>query len=192
MLIPKPTEQKHQNPTLEGKNLKMEDLLNRFVNPITRYKTANNIVVPNQYGAGLMRSNEELMVQNMFESCIFKSLLACVGGFGIGAMIGLFSASVNADMTSATAYQKETPKMILIDMKNRSLSHAKNFAILGAMFSITECTIEAYRGKTDWKNPTVAGGITGGLIGLRAGVKGGVYGAIGFAIFSAIIEHYIH
>jgi len=62
---------------------------------------------------------------------------------------------------------------------------------LGAMFAATECTIESYRGKTDWKNGTMAGGITGGLIGLRAGIKGGLLGAAGFAAFSTIIDYYL-
>lgn len=77
-----------------------------------------------------------------------------------------------------------------------------------------------YRGKSDWKNGTYAGGLTGGMIGLRgeiqvhyimiliillfsvftykncicllAGVKAGVVGAAGFAAFSTAIDYYMH
>lgn len=172
-------------------DIKFSYLLERFINPDTRFKSMTNIVVPTQYGAGLLRSPQELMIQNLFESCAFKATMSCVAGFGLGAAIGLFSASVGPDFQTATDLQKQTVKSVLLDMKTRTLSQAKNFAILGAMFSITECTIESYRAKTDWRNGTLAGGITGGLLGLRAGLKGGIYGAIGFAIFSSIIEYYL-
>lgn len=171
--------------------IKLSYLLDRFINPETRFKSMENIVVPNLFGAGLLRSPQELMIQNLFESCAFKATMSCVAGFGLGAAIGLFSASLGPDLSTATDFQKQTVRSVLMDMKTRTLSQAKNFAILGAMFSITECTIESYRAKTDWKNGTLAGGITGGCIGLRAGIKGGVIGAIGFAIFSTLIEYYL-
>lgn len=65
------------------------------------------------------------------------------------------------------AQQNQTAREILREMKTSMLSYAKNFAILGAMFSGVECCIESARGKSDWKNGTYAGGVTGGLIGLR-------------------------
>lgn len=182
-----------QRALVEGSTdeIKFSYLMGRFINPETRFKTMSNIVVPNLYGAGLMRSPQELMIQSLFESCAFKAMMSCVAGFGLGAAIGLFSASLAPDLTTATDFQKQTVKSVLLDMKQRTMSQAKNFAILGAMFSITECTIESYRAKTDWKNGTLAGGVTGGCIGLRAGIKGGIFGAIGFAAFSTLIEYYL-
>jgi len=109
-------------------------------------------------------------------------------GFGLGAAIGLFSASVGPEVA---APENQTVKQVLKDMKLKTMSYAKNFAILGAMFAAIECTIESHRGKTDWKNGTMAGGLTGGLIGLRAGLKGGILGAAGFAAFSTIIDYYL-
>lgn len=69
--------------------------------------------------------------------------------------------------TDPMAQQNQTAREILREMKNSMLSYAKNFAILGAVFSGVECCIETARGKSDWKNGTYAGGVTGGLIGLR-------------------------
>lgn len=66
----------------------------------------------------------------------------------------------------------QTAREILLEMKTSMFSYAKNFAILGAVFSGIECCIESARGKSDWKNGTYAGGVTGGLIGLRG--KNGV------------------
>lgn len=70
-------------------------------------------------------------------------------------------------MTDPMAQQNQTAREILREMKNSMLSYAKNFAMLGAVFSGVECCIESARGKSDWKNGTYAGGVTGGLIGLR-------------------------
>lgn len=71
------------------------------------------------------------------------------------------------NMTDPMAQQNQTAREILREMKNSMLSYAKNFAMLGAVFSGVECCIETARGKSDWKNGTYAGGVTGGLIGLR-------------------------
>lgn len=71
------------------------------------------------------------------------------------------------NVTDPTAQQTQTAREILREMKTSMLSYAKNFAMLGAVFSGVECCIESARGKSDWKNGTYAGGVTGGLIGLR-------------------------
>ena len=171
--------------------VRFDYLMKRFIDPDTRFRETKNVFVPNRFGAGLLSSPQELMVQRVFESCAFKAAMSCVAGFGLGAAIGLFSASLGPDMSTATEFQKQTFKSVLLDMKTRTLSQARTFAILGAMFSVVECTIESYRAKTDWKNGTLAGGVTGGCIGLRAGIKGGIFGAVGFAAFSTLIEYYL-
>ncbi|CAB0037558.1 unnamed protein product [Trichogramma brassicae] len=43
----------------------------------------------------------------------------------------------------------------------------KSFALFGTVFSAAKCTIEFYRGKTDWKNGTYAAALIGGMLGLR-------------------------
>ncbi|KYB27010.1 Mitochondrial import inner membrane translocase subunit Tim22-like Protein [Tribolium castaneum] len=110
-------------------------------------------------------------------------------GYGLGAAIGLFSSSVGP---TATNVEQQTARQVFQEMKSTTLSYAKNFAMIGALFSAVECSIETMRGKSDWKNGTYAGAVTGGLIGLRAGVKAGVLGAAGFAAFSTAIDYYMH
>lgn len=101
--------------------------------------------------------------------------------------MGLFTASVDP-MYSISPNRVPTTKEVFLEMKNRSISTAKNFALIGCMFSVIECNIESARGKTDGYNGFSAGFITGGLLGLRAGIKPAIIGGLGFAFFSAAIE----
>ncbi|KAJ8982246.1 hypothetical protein NQ317_013548 [Molorchus minor] len=91
--------------------------------------------------------------------------MSCVVGYGLGAAIGLFSASMGP--ASVTDTQVQTARQVFKEMKTTTLGYAKNFAVIGALFSGIECTIESARGKSDWKNGTYAGAVTGGLIGLQ-------------------------
>ncbi|CAH1107578.1 unnamed protein product [Psylliodes chrysocephalus] len=164
-------------------------LIKYFVGNNFRYR--ENIIIPKSVGPVQIKTNEEKMVESFFESCTFKSLMSCVVGYGLGAAIGLFSSSIGpASVTDTT--EPQTARQVFREMKTTTLGYAKNFALIGALFSGVECVIESSRGKSDWKNGTYAGGVTGGLIGLRAGVKAGVVGAMGFAAFSTAIDYYMH
>ncbi|ETE57802.1 Mitochondrial import inner membrane translocase subunit Tim22 [Ophiophagus hannah] len=127
------------------------------------------------------------------ESCAFKAGLACVGGFVLGGAFGVFTAGIdtNVGFDPKDPYRTPTAREVLKDMGQRGMSYAKNFAIVGAMFSCTECLVESYRGKSDWKNSVTSGCITGGALGFRAGLKAGVLGCGGFAAFSAVIDYYL-
>ncbi|XP_029173998.1 mitochondrial import inner membrane translocase subunit Tim22 [Nylanderia fulva] len=149
-----------------------------------------NIIIPRTLGPVQIKTIEEKRIESAMESCAFKSIMSCVLGYGLGAAIGLFSSSVNPNIASVE--KQQSAREILKEMKTTTLGYAKNFAVVGCLFSAIECTIESYRGKTDWKNGTYAGGLTGGLIGLRAGIKAGIVGAAGFAAFSTAIDYYMH
>jgi hypothetical protein len=79
----------------------------------------------------------------------------------------------------------------LKDMGSRSYSSAKNFALIGAVYSGTECCIEGLRAKNDLTNSVVAGCLTGGALAYRAGPQAAVLGCGGFAAFSAAIDAYM-
>lgn len=129
------------------------------------------------------------------ESCTFKSVMSCVLGYGLGAAIGLFSASVNPSISAepgmAHVERTQTAKEIFREMRQATHSYGKNFAVIGMVFAGVECLIESKRGVSDWKNGTYAGAVTGGLIGIRAGIKAGLFGAAGFAAFSTVIDYYM-
>ncbi|XP_043997280.1 mitochondrial import inner membrane translocase subunit Tim22 [Gambusia affinis] len=139
------------------------------------------------------KSDEQKMIERGMESCAFKSVLACVGGFVLGGAFGVFTAGIdtNVGFDPKDPLRTPTAREVVKDMGQRGMSYAKNFAIVGAMFSCTECIIESHRGKSDWKNAVYSGCVTGGAIGFRAGLKAGVLGCGGFAAFSAAIEYYL-
>ncbi|XP_045503700.1 mitochondrial import inner membrane translocase subunit Tim22 [Colias croceus] len=167
-----------------------DSLAKYLVGNIYRYR--ENIIIPRVLGPVIIKTNEEKMIESTIESCPFKSVTSCIIGYGLGLAVGLFTSSLMPNMTDPMAQQNQTAREILREMKTSMLSYAKNFAILGAVFSGVECCIETARGKSDWRNGTYAGGVTGGLIGLRGGLKAGIFGAAGFAAFSTVIDYYMH
>jgi len=76
-------------------------------------------------------------------------------------------------------------------MGRASYSSAKNFGMVGAIFSGTECCIEGFRAKNDLYNGVAAGCITGGALAAKAGPQAAAVGCAGFAAFSAAIDYYM-
>ena len=79
----------------------------------------------------------------------------------------------------------------LRDMGTKSYSSAKNFAMIGALYSGTECCIEGYRAKSDLYNSVSAGCVTGAILAYKAGPQAAALGCGGFAAFSAAIDAYM-
>uniref|UniRef100_A0A8D8QW19 Mitochondrial import inner membrane translocase subunit TIM22 n=1 Tax=Cacopsylla melanoneura TaxID=428564 RepID=A0A8D8QW19_9HEMI len=171
---------------------KLNNMAKHFIGNNSRYR--ENIYIPQVIGHNPFKSNEEKIMESILESCAFKTVISTVGGFVLGGALGLFSSSF-APVTVPIPGQDlktQTAREIFREMRMSMLSYGKNFAAVGAIFTVVECSIETYRGKSDWKNSTYAGGVTGGLIGLRAGIKPGILGAAGFAAFSTLIDMYFH
>lgn len=179
------------DPSLDTQQFQYSMLLEHLIGEKRQIKDLNPTVM-----GGLptpFKSDEEKMIQRGMESCAFKAVLACVGGFVLGGAFGVFTAGIDTNVGFDPKDPMKTPsaREVLKDMGQRGMSYAKNFAIVGAMFSCTECIIESHRGKSDWKNAIYSGCVTGGVIGFRAGLKAGVLGCGGFAAFSAAIEYYL-
>lgn len=125
-------------------------------------------MIPNHFGPPKILTNEEKMIESAVESCFFKSFMACVLGnlqnsthgkqeksnfnsvyfhigYGLGAAIGLFSASVNP--TSIPEFQgvekTQTAREVFRELRTTTHSYGKNFALIGMVFSAVECTIES-------------------------------------------------
>ncbi|KAI9933071.1 hypothetical protein ASPWEDRAFT_174237 [Aspergillus wentii DTO 134E9] len=148
-----------------------------------------------------MSEQEQAMVKMMtgaMESCPVKTVMAGGMGFALGGAFGLFMASMSYDSSFtpqgraiADLPWKEQVRRGFKDMGSRSFSSAKNFGIVGALYSGTECCIEGLRAKNDLTNSVAAGCITGGILGANAGPQAAAVGCAGFAAFSAAIDAYM-
>lgn len=76
-----------------------------------------------------------------------RFILYCLSftGFVLGGAFGVFTAGIdtNVGFDPKDPYRTPTAKEVLKDMGQRGISYAKNFAIVGAMFSCTECVVES-------------------------------------------------
>lgn len=63
----------------------------------------------------------------------------------LGGAFGVFTAGIdsNVGLDPKDPLRTPTAREVLRDMGQRGMSYAKNFAIVGAMFSCTECLIES-------------------------------------------------
>ncbi|KAJ9205199.1 hypothetical protein DTO271D3_3094 [Paecilomyces variotii] len=148
-----------------------------------------------------MTEQEQAMVkamQSAMESCPVKTIISGGMGFALGGAFGLFMASMSYDSSFtpqgraiADLPWREQVRQGFKDMGKRSWSSAKNFGIVGALFSGTECCIEGLRAKNDLANGVAAGCITGGILGAKAGPQAAAAGCVGFAAFSAAIDAYM-
>lgn len=59
----------------------------------------------------------------------------------MGAAIGLFTSSVNPNVASVE--KQQSVREVFREMKITTLGYAKNFAVVGCVFSAIECTIES-------------------------------------------------
>ena len=95
-------------------------------------------------------------IEELRESCPFHVALHGTMGFGFGAMLGMFMASMSAGGTSPEARllsgaatdgiaalpMRMQVKMAMGDLVKRSWSSAKNFGLIAAIYSGSECVIE--------------------------------------------------
>lgn len=65
-----------------------------------------------------------------------------ISGYGLGAAIGLFSSSVNPNISQPGVEKTQTAREIFREMRTTTHGYAKNFAVIGLLFSGVECTIE--------------------------------------------------
>ena len=133
-------------------------------------------------------------------NCLVRGAVSFVVGGLLGAAMGVFIGSWQlsghtpeaglSDPRNLTARQALREMVQL--MKSKSVSWAKNFAVVGSIYSTVECFLASGRGRHDIKNPVLAGCITGGALAYAQGPVAILGGCAGFAAFSLVIEQFMH
>lgn len=147
----------------------------------------------NSLGMNPEQNPHQQRLQKMLESCAFKTATSGIMGIGMGGIFGLVMSSIDWSVTEEEMKMttKQQIKHSAKQMGSRSLAMAKSFALIGAMFSGSECVVESYRGKKDAYNGIAAGCIAGGALAVKGGPKAMLSGCIGFAAFSGFIDYYM-
>ncbi|KAL8482053.1 hypothetical protein ACS0TY_027690 [Phlomoides rotata] len=126
---------------------------------------------------------------------LFAALLveSWSAGGGMGLAFGMFLASFDNPTTQEEVTGKVRQQIIqqAKKMGQKSWSSCKSFALMGFVFSLSECIVEKARAKHDITNTVVAGCATGGAISARGGPKAACVGCAGFAAFSVVIEKFL-
>ncbi|KAF9807551.1 hypothetical protein IEO21_08166 [Rhodonia placenta] len=139
---------------------------------------------------------QDYMTMGM-ESCAAKTVIAGVGGFGIGAFFSLMSSSFAYEdpllrgHPSGELSRTQKASEVFKEMGRGMWRSGKGFGKVGALFAGIECVIESYRAKNDMVNPVAAGFVAGGVLARNAGPKAVLGGGVAFAAFSAAIDLFL-
>ncbi|KAF9587841.1 hypothetical protein IFM89_006095 [Coptis chinensis] len=134
---------------------------------------------------------EDIYAQDFNEQIWFRSSLAGVMGGGMGLIFGIFLGSLDNPITQDQMGAKKQFIYTAKQMGTKSLGFAKNFALMGFVFSAAEGVMEKTRAKHDITNSTVAGCVTGGVLAAKGGPQAACLGCAGFAAFSYVIDKFI-
>lgn len=139
-------------------------------------------------------------LNELMNNCAVRGVMSFVVGGALGAGMGVLIGSWQlsghqmepgmTDPTKLTA--REALREMVTMMKSKSISWARNFAIVGGVFSVVECILATVRGRHDIKNPVIGGCITGAALAYNQGPVAILMGCGGFAAFSIVIEQFMH
>lgn len=139
-------------------------------------------------------------IETMTESCLSKSVFAAVAGTVLGGAFGIISTSFTLESTLMKTPQqiireeqmtsREKIREYFRETKTRSVSMAKSFGAVGALYSLFECTLEKVRAKKDVKGSLMAGCLSGAVLARKAGVGAMVFGCLSFSAFSGAIDYF--
>ena len=85
----------------------------------------------------------------------------------LGAILVPFSQTLQTEEFNNLPMRQQVRRGFQ-EVGSSSRSWGKNLAVIGAVFSCTECFVEKTRGRTDRWNPVFGGCITGGVLAVRA------------------------
>ncbi|KAF2287543.1 hypothetical protein P3X46_006926 [Hevea brasiliensis] len=138
-----------------------------------------------------MPTMEEIRAQEVWNNCAIRSVASGVMGGGLGLFMGLFLGALDNPLMQEEMTAREQFIYTAKQMGRRSWSSCKAFAVMGLIFSASECIVEKARAKHDVTNTVVAGCVTGGSMSAKGGPKAACVGCAGFAAFSVLIEKFL-
>ncbi|PSS09515.1 Mitochondrial import inner membrane translocase subunit TIM22-1 like [Actinidia chinensis var. chinensis] len=134
---------------------------------------------------------EEIRGQDIWNNCAVRSVVSGVMGGGLGFFMGMFLGALDNPLMQEEMTGRQQFIYTAKQMGRRSWSSCKAFAVMGLVFSASECVVEKARAKHDMTNTVVAGCVTGGAISAKGGPKAACAGCAGFAAFSVLIEKFL-
>jgi len=133
------------------------------------------------------------------ESCMMKPLMTIPMGFVLGAGFGVFMGSwegiapppllPGVPMAPSKPIAQEF-KATARTMGRKARNWSKNFAVVTAVFSGSDCALERIRAKNDMYNSIFAGFFSGAALAIKQGPQAMAFGGIGFAVFSVVIDKF--
>lgn len=141
----------------------------------------------------------EMMQQEEFmNNCATRTALSAVMGSALGVVFGIFMGTMESshiDGTLSAEVEKRSTRQVVKEMAKstaaRSVSYAKGFGAMGALFAGSECVIEKMRARHDMYNSIYAGCTTGAILAHSGGPKAMCLGCASFAAFSALIDRFM-
>jgi len=131
----------------------------------------------------------------VMENCAVRGVQSFVLGGAFGFMFGAFFGSMGTTTLPGPEYDKMTWKQALADgfkgVGKSGWSMAKNFSVIGVLFSSSECVIAKFRGKSDLRNTLYAGCFSGAVLARGGGFWTMGLGCAGFAAFSLAIDYFL-
>lgn len=153
-----------------------------------------NFVRPNF--EGIRPEFREQRMLSMAESCMFKATMATVGGAAMGAVFGIFMSSMaGSSFETPVAVRemstREQMRHMWKDTKTKSRYFGKQFAVIGGLYTISQCAMAKWQASESVTTHVGAGCATGAMLGVKGGLGSMCMGCAGFAAFSAVMETYM-
>ena len=147
---------------------------------------------PRRYKKVELPTQEQMMMDDVMNNCVVKSVLATVMGGFLGAAMGIFFGAFEPTMPG------DEKLSVMQSLKNagrasvaKAASYAKGFAVFGALYSGSECVVEQARAKHDIYNSACAGCFTGGVMARTGGPQGMAIGCGTMAALSVAMDHFM-
>ncbi|KAJ9466338.1 Mitochondrial import inner membrane translocase subunit tim-22 [Diplonema papillatum] len=133
------------------------------------------------------RSEQEVAMEVLMDSCAARSVLAGVGGYVMGAGFSVFGMMLGGSQMDNVGVKEFWRRA-----GRNALKMGRGFAAFGFFFSGFEAVLEKRRGVHDWTNAGLVGGGLGAVQGYRfGGPPFALAGATGGAGFCALIDWFM-